>query len=122
MQVLKLPLYILLLISISIGCTESNSLAETTEITSDSKTELITGGLYASINSDGSFGISKLLVIEEKGVHVRMYNESFSELPENISSSELTFFIGHAPMAKAQAEAMVPIIEEFLKPSNAMYV
>ena len=29
---------------------------------------------------------------------------------------------GHAPMAKAQAKAMVPVLEEFLHPTGVVYM
>ena len=59
------------------SCCENVNNYETIESKSETKTELVTGGLYASENSDGTYGISKILALEENGVHVRMYNESF---------------------------------------------
>ena len=71
--------------------------------------EIVVGGLYASKNEDGAFTISKVLAVDDFAVHVRIYKNKFSSLPENLDSSVLAlgkfadgdgFGIGHAPIAK----------------------
>ncbi len=71
--------------------------------------ELVVGGLYASRASDGTFQITKVLVVDEFAVHVRIYAERFSVLPSAISSADLSlgsisspgvFGIGHAPVSR----------------------
>jgi hypothetical protein len=70
---------------------------------------IVVGGLYASKSEDGSFTISKVLAVDESAVHVRIYNNKFSSLPQNLDTSALSlgklgdpggFGIGHAPIAK----------------------
>jgi hypothetical protein len=63
-------------------------------------TELNVGGVYASKNEDGQFSITKILALDESAVHVRAYNEKFDTLPTTIDTAELTFLIGHMPMAR----------------------
>jgi hypothetical protein len=69
----------------------------------------VVGGLYGARDSDGSFRVVKVLVMDEAAVHIRMYAERFAELPTKISSSELSlgsinnqgsFGIGHAPVSR----------------------
>ena len=62
--------------------------------------ELRAGGLYASKNEAGKYTITKILVLDEIAVHARFYNEKFDRIPIELSSSNLTFLIGHVPMAR----------------------
>jgi len=66
------------------------------------KTEdgLVVGGLYTSQNKDGSYGITKIIALDEFAVHVRMYSNTFDTKPNDVNSKDLNSFIGHAPMAK----------------------
>lgn len=61
---------------------------------------LVTGGLYVSQNEDGTFGVSKILALDDFAVHIRMYSDQFDTKPSTLNSSDLKFLIGHAPMAK----------------------
>jgi hypothetical protein len=81
-----------------VGCSRRN----TTEV-------IVVGGLYASKSEDGSFRVSKVLAVDESAVHVRIYKNKFSALPQNLDTSTLSlgkvgdpdgFGIGHAPIAK----------------------
>lgn len=67
------------------------------------------GGLYASKNEDGTFGVSKVLAVDDVAVHVRIYKNKFPALPQQFDTSVLSlgklgdaggFGIGHAPIAK----------------------
>jgi len=62
--------------------------------------ELVVGGLYISQNEDGSYGVSKVLALDDFAVHIRMYSDEFETKPTDLNSADLDFFIGHAPMAK----------------------
>ena len=71
--------------------------------------EIVVGGLYASKNEDGTFGVSKVLAVDEFAVHVRIYRDKFPTVPQDLDTSALSlgrlgdrdgFGIGHAPMAK----------------------
>src|SRR4051812_34844414 len=70
---------------------------------------IVVGGLYASKREDGSFRVSKVLAVDQSAVHVRIYKNKFSGLPQNLDTSVLSlgklgdsegFGIGHAPIAK----------------------
>jgi hypothetical protein len=69
----------------------------------------VVGGLYGSQSSDGTFRVTKVLVVDEFAVHVRMYAERFNHMPTDVSSSQLSlgsfggpsgFGIGHAPLSR----------------------
>jgi hypothetical protein len=70
--------------------------------------EIIVGGLYSSLQENGTFRIVKVLVADEDAVHLRMYAEKFTEVPADISSASLSlgsigggaFGIGHYPIAR----------------------
>lgn len=60
---------------------------------------IIKGGLYAEKPRDGSgYMIVKVLAVDF-AVHIRIYREDFKELPKEISSSQLTVAVGHAPLS-----------------------
>lgn len=72
------------------------------------KEEVVVGGLYAMREEDGSYRIVKVLVVDEFAIHLRSYANRFTELPVQVSSSELSmgglnsaegFGIGHFPIA-----------------------
>ena len=46
------------------------------------------GELY-SMPNQGKFGIFKVLRVDHKGVHVRVYSNLYTKIPSKISSSEL---------------------------------
>lgn len=77
---------------VMIGCSSTGS--------ENKANDLVIGGLYISQNEDGSFGVSKILALDEFAVHVRMYSDEFETKPSDLNSTDLTFLIGHAPMAK----------------------
>jgi hypothetical protein len=64
------------------------------------KMELMTGGIYAAKNDEGKYTLTKILVLDDLAVHARFYNEEFDDLPTTVSSDDLTFLIGHAPLAR----------------------
>ena len=61
---------------------------------------LVVGGLYTSQDKDGSYGVTKIVALDETTVHVRMYSNTFETKPKDVNSKDLQSFIGHAPMAK----------------------
>lgn len=69
----------------------------------------VAGGLYAARGADGKFRVTKVLVIDEHAVHIRIYAERFDQLPEGLTSAGLSlgslsgpdgFGIGHAPISR----------------------
>jgi len=71
---------------------------------------IVVGGLYATRGHDGTYRILKVLVVDEFAVHLRSYANRFTELPTEISSSQLSLGglnsplgngIGHFPVARA---------------------
>ena len=76
---------------------------------SNNDREIVVGGLYATKNEDGTYGVMKVLVVDDFAVHLRSYANRFNELPSEIDPSVLTlgsisdgggFGIGHFPLAK----------------------
>lgn len=70
---------------------------------------IVIGGLYASKNEDGTFGVVKVLAVDESAVHVRIYRNKFKSVPQDLDTSVLTlgrlgdsegFGVGHAPIEK----------------------
>lgn len=56
------------------------------------------GGLYTLQNDNGTYGITKILAIDDYSVHVIIYDEEFNSKPEKVKTSELNYLIGHAPI------------------------
>ncbi len=84
-----------------VGCDSKESGAPDTKPSLEAmKTELKVGGVYASKNEEGKFTITKILALDEFAVHARFYNKEFDEIPSEISTKDLTFLIGHAPLAR----------------------
>ena len=71
----------------------------TTTSNEDESNELVVGGLYLSQNENGTFGVTKILALDDFAVHIRMYSEEFKTKPTDLNSADLTFLIGHAPLA-----------------------
>ena len=47
------------------------------------------GGLYVTQQENGSYQALKILKIDEHGVHLRLYSNTFSQLPQSIEESTL---------------------------------
>lgn len=80
-----------------------------TKTMSGEEREIVVGGLYATRNEDNTYGVMKVLVVDEVAVHLRAYANRFKELPLEIDPSVLTlgsisdeggFGIGHFPLAR----------------------
>lgn len=76
-----------------------------------SRAKLVEGGLYATPGEKGGYSILKILKLDEGGVHVRLYSNSFVDLPKQIDESTLymaginhkpeeVLGMGHAPISK----------------------
>ncbi len=86
----SLLLFVMLLCSF-MGCT--NGANQATD-------NLVEGGIYVSKNDEGTYRVSKILVLDEQAAHVRMYDNEFKTKPVDVSTADLKFLIGHAPMAR----------------------
>lgn len=73
------------------------------------------GGLY-SVWTGGAFRAVKLLSVDDRGIHLRIYANTFPERPEKIDPASLTMesgpggpsSVGHVPMIRAAFLAMGP--------------
>ncbi|SHI50321.1 hypothetical protein SAMN02745181_0270 [Rubritalea squalenifaciens DSM 18772] len=84
-----------------VGCDSKQPEAAGTEPSPEAmQTELQAGGVYASKNEEGKFTITKILALDEFTVHARFYNEEFDQIPSDIATKNLSFLIGHAPIAR----------------------
>lgn len=88
-------LFLILLLAQS--CKSRPSATQNTVIV-EKKNELKAGGLYITQNKNGSFSVSKILVIDDFVIHLRTYEKKFQEKPAAISSDTLKILIGHAPV------------------------
>jgi hypothetical protein len=56
------------------------------------QSEIVVGGIYATKNEDGSYGVMKVLAVDDFAVHLRTYANRFKELPADIDPA--TLFLG----------------------------
>ena len=89
---IHIQLIAIIILIMSTSCSNSSSTAESNE--------LVVGGLYVSQNEEGTFQVSKILALDNYAVHVRLYSDEFQTQPTDINSADLSFLIGHAPLAK----------------------
>jgi len=82
------------------GCGDGSTDNDERQAEDMNSTELKVGGIYASTDENGKFTITKILALDDSAVHVRAYNEKFDALPTAIDTAELTFFVGHMPIAR----------------------
>jgi len=80
-------------------------------------------------DDDGTFGVAKILVTEQDGVHVRVYAERFSTRPLDVPNDltlgtihDASFGMGHLPLSwedfepwQAQYLAHAPVTDEDLE-------
>ena len=81
------------------GCQGARTPSQGSEPVADATT-LKRGGVYATLGEDNKYLIMKILALGDGAVHVRFYNEKFDTVPESIDTTQLTYLIGHAPMAE----------------------
>jgi hypothetical protein len=58
---------------------------------------MMEGGLYRVRHDNGSYAVFKILKIDQGGVHVRLYSNSFSQPPAHVDESTL-FLVGRAQL------------------------
>jgi len=82
------------------------------------------GGTYAageiySIEDEKGFKIAKVLTVDEKAVHVRLYKNVFPQRPTQVDPKSLTlgkaddpdgFSIGHLPLSKSLFASWHPVL------------
>jgi len=83
----------------------------------NSVVELTPGGIYSIDRGDGTFGIVKLLVLEDGVAHVRIYKNWFEQRPQTIELDDLSlggiddpdgFGIGHIPIPEKDFSSWQP--------------
>ena len=105
---LRIKYFILIASIIIISCNDQKKSTDTEKVNSmqelnqadNNEQALQVGGLYFFKNSDSSYSISKILVLDDFAVHLRTYKEKFQSKPKEINSSNLHILIGHAPLDK----------------------
>ena len=76
-----------------------------------SQQELVEGGIYVTPAENGGYHALKILKLDDRGVHVRLYSNRFSSVPSHIDETELymagvdhkpdeSLGMGHAPLSK----------------------
>ncbi len=75
------------------------------------------GGIY-SIQDENGYGVVKILVVDSKAVHIRIYKNKFTQRPAQIDLTTLKigsmndpdgFGIGHLPLSKAAFASWHPV-------------
>jgi hypothetical protein len=72
--------------------------------------QLVAGGLYYTPAEKGGYSVLKILKMDDRGVHVRIYSNVFPTLPKDIDESKLymagvnhkpneTMGMGHTPLS-----------------------
>jgi hypothetical protein len=71
--------------------------------------EFISGGVYSVESGDGDFGVVKVLVVDDKGVHLRVYKNKYPTRPTAVDLKTLSlgslndpdgFGMGHLPLSR----------------------
>jgi hypothetical protein len=92
------------LLSFLCGCSQAPSLKQ--------------GALYTVDDGEGFFRVAKVLVLDEQGVHIRLYKNKWKERPAAIDVSTLSlggvhdpdgFGLGHLPLSRNAFAAWRPV-------------
>jgi len=79
---------------------------------------LAPGDLCSILSGMGTYGVVKVLVVEDDVVHVRLYREKFPERPNRVAANSLTLGsihepgdhgVGHLPLSPATFRGWAPI-------------
>ncbi len=99
-----------------LGCSKEE------KIVKESGQTIKVGGIYATLDEDGSWAIARVLALDEHAVHLRFYTDRFNDQPKDVDLAKLKCFIGHAPLAREGFEKekrvlikVVPVAEEELQ-------
>jgi hypothetical protein len=77
------------------------------------------GSLCSVDDGEGSYRVAKILMVDEQGVHIRLYKNKWKERPKTIDASALTlgsikdgneFGMGHLPLTKKAFAAWKPVV------------
>jgi len=76
------------------------------------------GGIY-SVQDKHGYGVVKILVVDARAVHIRIYKNKFSQRPMQVDLKVLTlgtihdpegFGMGHLPLARATFASWQPVL------------
>ena len=82
------------------------------------------GGLYSVDDGEGSCRVAKILAVDDKGIHIRLYKNKWTERPDDVDEQELSlgtihdedgFGMGHLPLSRDAFRAWNPV---FVKQSD----
>ncbi len=77
------------------------------------------GTLYTVDDGEGSYVVAKILVVDDRGVHVRLYKNKWKERPKSVDTSLFSVGtvhdkdgvgIGHLPLSKRAFAAWKPSV------------
>lgn len=83
---------------------------------------IVEGGIYSIESGDGRFGVVKILKLEPRIVHLRVYKNKFTSRPTSINVEDLSmggykpgsvdkdFAIGHIPMRERDFRRWRPVL------------
>jgi len=119
----RLAIAAILAAVLSLGCARSTT-------TPAAEEPIKVGGLYAEAGEDGKWRVVKVLAVDQRAVHLRLYANTFDQQPTHLDPAQLSLGdasnranigIGHLPMAKSgflDTHALikvVPITDEELE-------
>lgn len=76
------------------------------------------GALYSVNDGEGFYRVAKILVLDEQGVHIRLYKNKWKERPATVDVSTLSmgsiddpegFGMGHLPLSRKAFTAWQPM-------------
>ena len=79
-------------LALLVGCTEKAN--------TSNAGDPVVGGIYLTLDEDGTYSASKVLALDDQAVHIRFYGNRFASMPEDLSSDSLISMFGHVPMAR----------------------
>ena len=80
--------------------------------------EVKEGALYRVNDGEGWFRVAKILVVDDGGIHIRLYKNKWKERPQAVDISVLSlgsihdadgFGMGHLPLARKSFGAWLPM-------------
>lgn len=93
-------------------------------LTGCSRAKLVEGGLYATPGEKGGYSVFKILKLDDRGVHVRLFSNHFSARPKIVDESTLylagmdrksgeSLGMGHAPISnRSFADWQVTFVQQ----------
>lgn len=57
------------------------------------------GDVFLTPEEEGAFGVTKVIAVDEAGVHLRTFDKAYRRRPKEVDTARLPWSIGHVPVA-----------------------